>query len=198
MNQTKLLLTSITIAGLTLTGCVPQHPQEIPKLTPQVRTQRLNNIQEWHIAGKVGIRDGNQGHNVSMEWQQNHDKYRLRFYSPFSTESVVVSGKPGDVTLITADGKQYTSPNPEQLLFEHVGWNIPFAGLRYWIKGQAAPYSTPTKIKLDKYNQLQTLDQDGWHIDYQSYVVRDSITLPEKLTMTNQQFKLKIIVTHWD
>ena len=189
-------LSLIAICAATLSGCA-QLPQEIPKLSPQLRSKYLNQLQTWQATGKVGVSDQHQGHNVSLEWQQDQTKYNIHFWGPFASGSARIIGKPGQVTLTTSEGQKFTGTEPESLMFENLGWDLPFNGLTYWIKGMSSPYSAPTLKKFDQYNQLQTLQQDGWLIDYQSYTVYGKITLPEKINLTNGKLKIKLIIKEW-
>jgi outer membrane lipoprotein LolB len=189
-----LLITTLLVA---ISGC-KQVPQDIPKLSLAARTEYLNNMHSWQANGKAGIRDKNQGQNVSIEWQQNGTNYNLHFFGPFGSGSIYLIGKPGKATLTTSDGHKYVGDDPETLVFENLGWELPFKGLIYWIKGQPAPHSAPSIKKYDQYNQLQVLQQDGWHIVYQSYGVYAPITLPEKMTLTNGNYMVKLIINSWE
>lgn len=194
MHVSRYLL----LAGclLALTGCM-QTPRPLPVLSPQVRSTYLNQMQAWQFTGRAAISNANQGYNLSMEWQQRQQKYQLDFWGPLAAGSAQIIGEPGKVSLTTSDGQSFTDTDPEKLIFEHLGWDLPLHGLVYWIKGQAAPNSAPTLKKFDRYNQLQTLEQDGWHIDYQSYVAYDEFSLPEKLTISQGNVKLRIKINEW-
>lgn len=181
---------------ISLAGCATT-PQQIPKIHPQVRHESLSSMTQWDITGKVAVRTKDQGHNISMDWHQNKDSYRVRFHSPFTSESAILTGDANEVILKTSDGKIYKNANPEVLLQEHLGWTIPFSHLKYWIKGMASPDSKAQVQKVDQHHQLQTLQQDGWLIEYQKYVVKYNMTYPDKITLSNGDTNIKLIVNDW-
>jgi outer membrane lipoprotein LolB len=196
MHIPKVKIIATVFLALTLTGCMLQ-PQSIPTLTLSERTHYLSNMQSWEASGRFGIRTRNQGHSASMEWQQNKQNYNLYFFGPFASGSARIIGKPGQVVLTTSDGESYKAASPETLVLEHLGWSLPFTHLIYWIRGLPSPHSIPNVTKYDEHNQLRTLQQDDWKIDYQSYSIYSSITLPEKINLSKGDVKLKIIINHW-
>lgn len=185
----------LILCVVLLTGC--KQPNFIPNISAQVRTKILSQMDNWQADGRAAIRSKDQGHNVAMEWQQIGQNYDLYFYGPLSSGSARIIGKPGHVKLTTSDGNTYEADAPENLVYEHLGWNLPFAGLEYWIKGLPSPNSDPTIKIVDQYNQLQLLEQDGWKIEYQSYRFYDNITLPERINLSKHDLKLKLIIQNW-
>lgn len=181
---------------LAISGCT-QPPREIPQLSRAARENYLNHMRQWELTARLGIRNKDQGQNLSVDWQQDNDHFKLYLYSPLAIDNATIKGKPGSVSLTMSDGNHYTAENPEKLVLDHLGWNLPFTGLEYWIKGMPAPHSTPTNVKYDSYNQLRSLQQDGWCIEFEEYSVHQNITLPEKITLINNNVKLKVIINRW-
>lgn len=185
------------LACIVLTGCAVQ-PQTIPpNIDPQLRTKILTQMQDWHAHGRAAIRDKDQGHNLSIKWQQHGQNYDLQFYGPLATGSVHIIGKPGHVSLSNSNGEHYEDSSVENIIFEHLGWDLPFNKLMYWIKGIPAPNSIPSSRQYDQYHQLRSLEQDGWKIDYLSYHIYEDITLPERINLSNHDLKLKLIISAW-
>ncbi|HXY97755.1 MAG TPA: lipoprotein insertase outer membrane protein LolB, partial [Steroidobacteraceae bacterium] len=73
----------------------------------------------------------------------------------------------------------------------------PLTSLRYWILGVPDPAS-PADETLDSARQrLTRLEQDGWRIDYASYVAVGSEWLPARLTLERADVKVKLLVDDW-
>lgn len=191
-----LRLSIITCAILSLTGCT-QITQQLPTLTHEARATHFSNMQKWSVNAKVAVRTKDDGENLNMHWQQNGAKYNIRFYSPFSTDAATLSGDATLAKLEMSDGEIYKDSDPNGLLQQHLGWSLPFSRLSYWIKGQVAPQSTPTDTKFDKYNQLQSLQQDGWLIEYQEYRVMHGCTLPGKIALQKDGTTIKLYINDW-
>jgi outer membrane lipoprotein LolB len=177
----------------TLVSCTPKQQD----LSQAASNPKISSLKAWKVHSKVAVRSQDQGHNVLMQWQQNNDKYHIRFYSPFAPDSATLEGTINQVTLTTSDGKSYQSDDPAKLLHQHLGWSLPFSRLNYWIKGQVAPQSQPTKVIYDKKNHICSLEQDGWKIEYQEYAKSLGQDLPVKIYLTDGQTIIKLYVTDW-
>lgn len=185
----------VACAVLILTGCA--QTQQSANSSRSVPVQYATNFHKWAINGKVGVSTKDEGHNISIDWHQNQDKYKIRFYSPFSSDSAVLEGNAQYATLRTSDGNTYQSTNPDTLFQEHFGWTLPFTRLAYWIKGQVAPQSMPKDVKYDAHNQLVSLQQDGWTVRYRSYEVIQNISLPEKMSLNDGKTNIKLVINDW-
>jgi outer membrane lipoprotein LolB len=70
--------------------------------------------------------------------------------------------------------------------------------LRYWIQGVPDPAS-PAKEKVDPQQQrLQSLQQDGWQIDYTGYMPGVGPSLPAKLTLQRAGVRVRLVVDGWN
>jgi len=192
----KLKLFLIPALLLAISGCV-QQPKTIPVLSVSNREQIINHMQNWQANGKLGIRFEHTGHNISFEWRQRKNNYFLYLYSLLASESARIKGSPKGATLVTLDKQEYTAPTADRLVYEHMGWELPVSKLLYWIRGIPDPYSASRVANYDAYNQLSTLRQDGWLIEYQSYHIMEPVSLPEKMTISNSKITLKFIVRDW-
>lgn len=179
----------ITICALTLaiTGCM-QNPNLEAINTKQVRIQYLQQMQSWHAEGRVAIQSAMQSQTASFRWQQHGQQYEVYLYSPFSTKSLSIAGNATSRRVLAVNDLS----DHELDLDEH----LPLAQLGYWAKGMPTPTSTPTFIKYDSCNQLQSLQQDGWQIDYQKYQSCTPVSLPEKLTLSDGAIKVKLFIKH--
>ncbi len=168
---------------LALTGC-RQAPTPCT-LSLAKRTQYLQQMQAWQITGRISTTYRGENTTASFTWQQNNERYHIHFYSAFSTDTLTIVG----------DDKSFkatTNADANDLALEH----IPFQHLSQWLKGNVAATDV-TKKSYDRYNQLQTLQQSGWVIEYQSYANTPPVSLPEKMTLTDGTTKAKVIIKNW-
>ena len=78
------------------------------------------------------------------------------------------------------------------------GFDPPLGSLRYWIQGVPDPAS-PAKEKVDPQQQrLQSLEQDGWQIDYTGYMPSGGVSLPAKLTLQRAGVRVRLVVDGWN
>lgn len=81
-----------------------------------------------------------------------------------------------------ANQGRYEAPTPEQLLGEQLGWSLPVSHLVWWVRGLPAPGSK-SRVTLNADSRLANLEQDGWKIEYLSYVEQNGFWLPERLKL---------------
>lgn len=184
-----------------LAGCatVIRAPDDLHSATnTKVRNQNLANLQDFEVIGKMGFSDGKQGGNASIVWKQDaQNHYQIRLYGPLGSGAVQIKGQTNRVSLTRTDGTVITAKSPEALVEQELGWIIPVSGLRYWLRGLAAPGAAPTKMLLDSHNRLWQMEQQGWTIGYEAYQSKDERDIPYKLLLRNGSIKLKFIFDRW-
>lgn len=186
MFKHKFLYTLLSV--ILLTGCMQApRPQKIVPL--EKRTQYLQQLQHWQATGRIAISDTQENINAAFTWKQDADKFHVHFSSPFSTDTVTITGDANNFKIVATSGNTDDDVQLEK--------QLPLLQMSAWLKGLAAINSSPVIIKYDRCNQLQTLQQDGWLIEYQNYAATEPISLPEKLTITDGNTKAKLLVKNW-
>lgn len=161
------------------------------------RKAQLMSLPDWQAHGNIAIHSNqNSGVNASFSWQQIKTQYQLRLFGPFGAQSVLLSGNPKQVCLLTHN-QTITADNAEHLLAQQLGLHLPASQLFYWLRGLPAPQSRYT-VNLDAYNRLMKLRQSGWRIHYLHYTNRGKIDIPDRLELSNGTWKVRIIINNWD
>lgn len=196
MNK-KFLVTSFGLLFLImlLTGCA-----SVPitnSLSWQQQQQNIQQLTIWHAHGKIGCINGNQGGTANIDWQQQGNNYSLILSGPMQVKTIYIKGKPGKVQLTTANNLPQLATNPETLIQQQLGWNIPVTGLIYWARGLPVPNTAIEEIKLNKQHRLSKLQQQGWVISYDNYKDFKTFALPTKISLQYQQIKIKLIFKNW-
>ncbi len=168
-----------------------------PKYTWAERQTSLKRIHQWQINGKIAVQTAQDSGSASFNWTQINRQYELSIMGPLGSGSIKLTGQPGAVLLITADGKSYTAKSAEQLLAERWGFNLPLSSLTYWIRGLPVPDMTYSK-QLDTENRLSELTQQGWQIQFLNYTTVGKNDLPNKLAITSPVLKTKLIIYSWN
>ncbi|MCP6330038.1 lipoprotein insertase outer membrane protein LolB, partial [Klebsiella pneumoniae] len=88
----------------------------------------------------------------------------------------------GQVELEVANQGRYQAESPEALLEEQLGWRLPVSHLLWWVRGLPAPASRSV-VTLDGNSHLSRLEQDGWQVQYLSYVEQNGYSLPERIKL---------------
>lgn len=190
----------ILLSSIYLVSCVTL-PEEMASTQPQTirwneRVQTLLRIKHWELNGLIAIHTPDGAGSANLHWQQNQQHYAISLWGPLSTPSFKLTGEPGNVTLETANGKQFNATTPESLLASQTGWKLPVSNLFYWIRGLPVPHITAQK-HFDPYHRLSELDQQGWIIQFLRYSSVKGIDIPTKIFLNYPALEVKIIISQW-
>ncbi|MEY8204619.1 MAG: lipoprotein insertase outer membrane protein LolB [Bermanella sp.] len=176
---TPLLITLLTVLlSGQITGCSP--------LT------RKPNSDSWTLSGKIGITTPKESAAGFIRWQQQLDNFDIYVSGPLGQGSTRIQGNPQQATL-TQGGKTSESLNPQQLVYQQLGWFFPLQNLPFWLQGKQAPFSTAHTTSKD--GRLSEIKQDRWTVEllrYHSYH-----NLPERIKIRQGDWKFLIVVKNW-
>lgn len=192
---------AVILLAALLTGCAEISPllvdQESDQASWEKRQQAISDLQLWTITGRVAVQAGEEGWSATLHWQQDHEKYAMRFIAPFGQGTYQLYSDGQQVSLLTAENKLFHAESPESLLLDNLGWSVPLHGLRYWVRGVPEPGVKADNLIIDGAGRMTDLQQSGWRISISDYTRLDGTDMPSKLFMANDQFKLRIVVQDW-
>jgi len=170
----------------------------VPELENAWLAQRhtLDRLQNWTIAGRLGIQTESEGWHISFRWRQEAESYRIDLSAPLGQQSAALQGDSQGVTLVLADGRRVAAADPEDLLARQLGWRVPIKGLRYWVKGLPSPDAAEVH-GLDERGRLLWLEQAGWRISYRRYGDFSGNLLPVKIFLDNSELKVRLVIDEW-
>jgi outer membrane lipoprotein LolB len=192
--------TCLATCALILTSCstiTPQAPAPAQQsLSWQERQQILSRLQTWKLNGKIAVQTAQDSGSASIDWQQQHATYSISLMGPLGTNGLKLNGKPGQVTLETADGKHFSASSAETLLSQQWGFNLPVSYLFYWVRGLPVPGLDHSE-KMDSYHRLTNLTQQGFQIEYAAYVHANKLDMPAKIIISSPALKTKLMIYEW-
>lgn len=184
---------------VSCSGCSLLPPASSTSETAQARWQThqadLKKLETWYFTGRIAITTEQESWTAHVHWQQQKKNYRLRLHAPLGQSSVLLDGNAHHVIMRTSDQKTAIADTPEQLIAQKLKLDIPVTGLYFWIRGLPAP--EPMQHQINAAGYLYTLEQADWHIDYERYTIVEGITLPTRIFLKNDRFKVKIVISHW-
>lgn len=182
---------------LILSSCATVPPSEPGVKMPwKKRETTLTKIHSWNLSGKIGVVTAKDSGSANVKWLQQQNSYTLTLFGPLGAGGMTLKGRPGAVSLRLSNGKTLTAASPEKLLAQNWGFDIPVSYMNYWIRGVPVP-SLPANTKFDQYNRLTSLSQSGYNIQYQGYTKTSSADLPNRISISSSNIKVKIIVYSW-
>ncbi|AWG32198.1 lipoprotein insertase outer membrane protein LolB [Burkholderia cenocepacia] len=157
-------------AALALAGCASTPPSANAP-TGAVLQTAATHAYHGRFAVRYDDRLGNpQNVYGNFDWQEHGDDVSLELRSPLGQTLAVVKSTPRAASLELPNRPTQYAPDVGDLMQKTLGFELPLAGLRYWLLPTAAP-ATPAETVRDPADgtRIKQLRQDGWTIDYLAY-----------------------------
>ena len=190
----------ICLMILLFSGCATRQPvsEDIKSANWQRHREKLFELHTWQLKGRIGMQMGKQGGTASMHWQQDRHHYFLRVVAPLGRGSYELTGSENGVVMRTGKNKLLYANDPETLLQEYFGWQVPLSGLSYWVRGLPEPDIKIDDLILDDKGRIMELSQSGWQISYIRYTKSSGYDLPGKIVMQNGKLKIRLLIRDWN
>jgi outer membrane lipoprotein LolB len=181
-------------------GCVPVQQGSLPTLTPAQEQAALARLVGYRFEGRVAVTTGSDGFNASIQWNQSESKSEVQLSGPFGAGALRVE-LAGDLLRIDSSrGEQLIGNDARAALEQKLGFSPPLESLRYWLIGLRDPAGAAIEMR-DDYGRLASLDQNGWHVDYEAYRSQPTpggtLSLPRRLRATRDALKLRVVADKW-
>jgi outer membrane lipoprotein LolB len=189
---------AICVMASWLVGCsiAPNRPTINVESTQGLRETAFADAMNFTVRGRLAVSNGDDGGSGSFVWQQQGEEVDFSLNVPLSSTQWHLVAVPGKATLGDNKGHQFTGFTAEDLLLEHTGWRVPVAQLRYWMLGLRAPGQIAT-LMLDGKGLPKQLQQDGWQIDYRSYMNGEP-PKPNKVFAQRGKDQVRVSVRAWE
>lgn len=188
-EKTYLLLVIILLAS-----CTNQPPIE-----QQNSTHIRQPIKVWDLNARLFVSDNKQSGTVNLHWRQNNDDYQIRFVLPFLQGSYTLQkNSESGISLLTAKNRLLQADDATELLLQTTGLYVPIDSFKYWVRGLSNPGMEIIGQQFDTHQRLVEMQQGGWNISIKRYTNVNGLDLPSKIFAVNEQFRLKLSISHWD
>ncbi|WP_111641051.1 lipoprotein insertase outer membrane protein LolB [Marinimicrobium alkaliphilum] len=186
----------LALAVLLATGCARQ--PVAPDIEDWSAHQALlQNLEHWHITGRLGLRVPEQNASASVRWRQDRDDFHIDLSGPFGQGRTLIHGDQQHAVLEQAGERPLTASSAETLLWDTTGWVFPVAQLTYWVKGIPAPFGPPAEVEHNSQGWPERLTQAGWTLDYSRFQAVDGYPLPGRIVAQSGDIRLTLIIRQW-
>ena len=193
-----VLRAGVVLALLVVAACAPVRTRDTPgALADQAaREAQLAPRTHWALSAHIFVSDGadNNG-SGDLEWRQAGPHYDFTLRAP-TGKTWKLSGDAQQAVLEGVDAQPIRGSDPERLLHERLGWDVPVAGLSAWVRGMRRP-EQQAALEFDERNLPATLDQDGWKIAYRDWFTDRVPPLPRKVFAARGDARVKMSIDHW-
>lgn len=155
------------------------------------------------FSGRVALSNGSDGGSGRIEWWQGGDGYRVVLRAPVTRQGWSLSAGPGGARIDGLEGGPRVGPDPEALLLDATGMEIPVGALASWAAGaraDAAAYG-PARLEFSAAGELVRMRQGGWTIDYVRWQDQPGgaggAALPLRVDAERGQARVRLVVDDW-
>lgn len=158
--------------------------------------QAFTRSPDWQFSGRMNITTVDRVWTGALRWHQQTREFDLTISAPFGQGVLQIKGDPYSAVLHSADGHLLESDDIQTLLQQQLGWQIPIAGLRYWVLGVPQP-TIDASISRDETGKISEIRQSNWQVYIRSYQRSGAHELPRKLDLYNNQYQIRLVIHDW-
>ena len=193
-----LLVAILVLAGCAQPGLRPAAPPTSPGDLHATHVAAISALHVWRLAGRLAVQRGYKGFSADLDWREATSAYALRVAAPLNGGTFALDGSAERVTLVTPKGEIYTAADAETLMRKHLGWALPLAGTRYWVRGLPDPAYPVTGEHIDDAGRWTEFAQDGWQVSVLEYRIVAGLDLPRRLMLVHDKLKVRMVIKTWE
>jgi outer membrane lipoprotein LolB len=198
VTTASLCRTSALLILLAVSACTSIRPVTPPKQAAQ-RAELLA-MQTWEARGRIAFRNGEEGGQATLQWQQTGERSLIRLAGPFGAGAYNVVWEPERVSIANADGEQSIEYRgvaaAEQFLLDQLGWTFPAGSTRYWMMGLMDPAADGEEQWAEDGTLLE-IHQHGWVVSFERFRDVQGYVLPVRIELENANASLRVLITRW-
>ena len=126
---------------------------------------------DFRLRGRLGVRSGEEALapraralSTSFDWQQAGERFRIEFWGAFGQGRALLFGDGAAASLRDARGNVTSGVDIDALMKQTLGWAVPVAALRHWVRGRVDPSLAAAAEQRDDEGNLARFEQSGWTI----------------------------------
>lgn len=189
------------LASILLTvvvaGCATQPQVELPPLGNwESRQEILAGLDNWGFSGRIAVRDGDDGFQGGLHWEQRRDYFSARVSGPLGMGTVRIAGDADAISVTDKEGEEIRLQAPEADLKDRYGWQIPIESLRYWALGIPDPANAES-LSFGDDGRLAALEQAGWRVLIDSYRPAGDELMPRRIKARRGSAHVTVVIDRW-
>jgi outer membrane lipoprotein LolB len=180
---------AVAAAGLLLCASCATAPVEIG--APKVPSSPFD------ISGRVAVSFEGRAFSSSVRWQHLAERDEIWLLTPVGQALAHIVDDGDGAVLTAADRRQYRAASVESLTRQALGWELPVAHLKYWVRGDIAPGSAPDAMVRGDDRRVVRLEQGGWQVAFTYYPAQEFDGLPRTLDLTGGGYRIRLVIDTW-
>ena len=189
---------AILLILAALAACAPVRVRETAgtSASQDAREAALAPRTHWQIEAHISVSDGRDGGSGDLIWRQDGETYSFTVRAPVTGRTWKLSGDSHQAQLEGVLPEPVRGADPQRLLREQLGWDVPLAALESWVRGLRAP-GPRTDVQYDEQSLPAVLVQDGWKIEYRGWFADSQPPMPRKLFASRGNARVRMAIDSW-
>lgn len=184
------------VAALAACASAPPLP-ESPAMPWAERRAALQEQAHFGLSGRVAVNSAGTGFNASLRWQQQGELSQVSLEGPLGVGGAQIEVADGHFDLRTSRGEHLEGDAARAALEQRLGFPLPLAELRYWVRGVPAPGAAADEVVDEARQRLTRLVQQGWEIAYGEYLEAEAGSLPRRVVAQRGDTRVRVVVDRW-
>lgn len=184
-----------------LAACVPMRVKmhastPAAQAAQDAREAALASRTHWALDAHIAVSTDRDSNSGELDWRQTGESYVFSVRGPITGKTLKLSGDARHAVLEGVDAKPREDSDVQRLLRERIGWDVPLASLRAWVRGLRAP-GTPAQLQYNEQDLPALIEQDGWKIEYRDWFVDRTPALPRIVFASHGTTRVKMAIETW-
>lgn len=179
------------VATLALAGCAAT-----PRAPAGGAVPDPGALRQWVASGRMAIAAGSEGGSGAFDWQQDDATTQIDLRGPLGAGAVRLVVTPVSLSLLDGSGRVLDAQAAHADLQARLGADLPWNHLRYWMLGLAAPGEAAVVLDSEQ-APWRVIEQSGWRLAYESFVVVQGVSLPQRFSAERAPVRVRVIVDTW-
>jgi outer membrane lipoprotein LolB len=195
----RLLAFPALLAGLLLVvGCAPTRVRETSVDAAVIaRADALAALRAWSFDGRIAVSSGGRAGTGRIDWRQDGPYYAISVRAPIGGQSWQLSGDASMAQLEGLGPEPRLGPDADALLAREVGWTLPLAAVRDWVRGE--PHGDDARVRRDVDGRpIEILDL-GWRIEFRAWQPASAglPAMPTRIIARRGEDDIRVSVAAW-
>lgn len=153
-------------------------------------------MQQWTASGRLAVAGAGEGGSGAFVWRQDGATSRLDVRGPLGVGALQIVATPESLSMTDGSGRAVPAAAARAELTRRLGADLPWPSLGYWMLGLPAP-GAPATVSDAETVPWRVIEQEGWHVGYDAYTRASGYALPQRLTATRGDVRVKLVIDRW-
>jgi outer membrane lipoprotein LolB len=148
-------------------------------------------ITGFTLGGRIAVRSEQNRYSGELSWRHTPTDDNILISGPLGQGLAELVRDASGAHLTTAERREYSAPDLDQLASQVFGFGLPLAGMAHWIVGNA------DTTQRDDAARPQRAVVDGWSIEYLDWEEESANALPLLIEMRRDELEVRLKIIEW-